>query len=283
MNGIEGWSYYNHAILPTTRPTQAVDISVLNGKLIWKKVTWGGVEPLLARWTTDFDCQQDTGFWYTICDQPFDIKALKAKRRNVITNGLKYFEVKVVDPRKYAEEIYDVYCKAVESYGNTAPSFNSFVEGLQSSTDNERWYIAVYKETGHIEAYAITYFYPECVSLSVLKANPEYERFQSNAALVHAVVTDSAGIIASGGYINDGARNILHKTNFQDYLEKYFGFRKAYCKLNVKYNPKIGWIVKLVYPFRKLFMKFDSIKIVHMLNGILLMESIVRNDVNTKT
>ena len=42
--------------------------------------------------------------------------------------------------------------------------------------------------------------------------------------------------IGKNFYICDGERNILHETSFQNYLEKYFGFRKAYCKLNLKYR-----------------------------------------------
>lgn len=275
MNKVDGWYYYNHAILPDVFPSGHVDTSILNNKSIWKKERWGG-RPILARWTSDFDCSEETDFWYTICDQQFDMDSLKAKRRNVIRNGLKYFDVKTVNPCEHASELYDVYRSAVESYGNVPQSFSVFHRSLQSAKDNEKWYVAEYKVTGRIEAYAITYFYPDYVSLSVLKANPDYERFQSNAALVHAIVTDCNDIIAAGGYINDGARNVLHRTSFQDYLEKYFGFRKAYCRLHVKYNPRFCWIVKLAYPMRKIFSKLDSIKIFHMLNGVLLMEEIVR-------
>lgn len=205
------------------------------------------------------------------------MKALKAKRRNVITNGLKNFDVKVVDTREHSKEIYHVHCKAYESYGNVPKPYDIFNAEIDAGAEVDRWYVAVFKETGSIEAYARVYFCPECVALNVVKANPEYERFQSNGALVYAIVQDSADIIAAGGYINDGMRNVSHKTNFQSYLMKYFGFRRAYCRLNIRYNPKIGWIVKLAYPFRRLLMKFDSNKIVHMINGVLLMEEIARH------
>ena len=79
-------------------------------------------------------------------------------------------------------------------------------------------------------------------------------------------------------YICDGARSINHETAFQDYLEKYFGFRKAYCKLNVTYSPKFKCIVNLLYPFRKLLAKADGIGAVHSLNSILRMEEICRNE-----
>jgi hypothetical protein len=51
-------------------------------------------------------------------------------------------------------------------------------------------------------------------------------------------------------YVNDGARNISHETNIQEFLIKKFKFRKAYCKLNIIYNSRIGFLVKSLYPFR---------------------------------
>lgn len=72
-------------------------------------------------------------------------------------------------------------------------------------------------------------------------------------------------------YIVDGERNILHETAFQNYLEKYFGFRKAYCKLHIQYRRGVGVIVRILFPFRKLIgrMNFNKAKLV---SGVLRME-----------
>ena len=51
---------------------------------------------------------------------------------------------------------------------------------------------------------------------------------------------------------NDGSRPIIHETNFQEYLEKYFGFRKAYCKLHVCYRFPVGLAVRILYPVRNI-------------------------------
>ena len=81
-----------------------------------------------------------------------------------------------------------------------------------------------------------------------------------------------------GKYICDGARSISHETNFQDYLEKYFGFRKAYCKLHIAYNPRVKWIVKMLFPFRKMLHRFDQIGFVHQINSVLYMEELCRSE-----
>ena len=42
MNKVDGWYYYNHAILPDVYPSGHVDTSILNNKSIWEKERWGG-------------------------------------------------------------------------------------------------------------------------------------------------------------------------------------------------------------------------------------------------
>ena len=79
----------------------------------------------------------------------------------------------------------------------------------------------------------------------------------------------------NGSYICDGSRSIVHETAFQDYLEKYFGFRKAFCKLHVSYNPCVRWMVLLLFRFRPVLRKMDCIGLVHKLNGVLAMQEII--------
>ena len=96
--------------------------------------------------------------------------------------------------------------------------------------------------------------------------------------MVEGILRYFDSFLKNGGYICDGARSINHETAFQEYLEKYFGFRKAYCKLHIAYNPKLKWVIRLLYPIRKLLMKFDEIGKAHQLNAVLRMEEIVRKD-----
>ena len=76
----------------------------------------------------------------------------------------------------------------------------------------------------------------------------------------------------------DSAKTFLSNWSFQDYLEKYFGFRKAYCKLHIQYNPKLKWVIRLLYPIRRLLMKMDGIGVLHSLNAVLRMEEICRSE-----
>ena len=115
------------------------------------------------------------------------------------------------------------------------------------------------------------------VDFKVLKTNPEHEKKSVNAALVEGVMRYFDDFLKGGGYICDGARSINHETAFQDYLEKYFDFRKAYCRLHIKYRLKLKWLIKLTFPFRTLLLKFDRIRTVHLINSILRMEELCRS------
>lgn len=109
---VNGWQYYNHAAVPTTAPNETLDISSIADGGIWKI----GSTPLLARWTTDFDCGYETNWWYVIKDTPFNISELKAKRRYEINKGIKNFEVKQIDPCEFKEELYCVQVAAFSAY-----------------------------------------------------------------------------------------------------------------------------------------------------------------------
>lgn len=118
----------------------------------------------------------------------------------------------------------------------------------------------------------------EYAVLAVQKVKPEYERYAVNASLVYFILEYYQEKLKQKYYIVDGERSISHETSFQDYLEKYFGFRKAYCYLHIEYRPIIEKIVFFLYPFQKALNKFDQVRIIHEINAVLNMEQIKRND-----
>jgi hypothetical protein len=53
-------------------------------------------------------------------------------------------------------------------------------------------------------------------------------------------------------YIPDGCRCLHHRTTFQDYLIRVFGFSKEYAELNVISERKFKAMVNTAYPFKNL-------------------------------
>lgn len=268
------WRYYNYAMMPSTAPHKSADIEPVNNGTIWRM---GEGKALLARWTSDFDCGYETEWWYVIKDMPFDISSLKSKRRYEINKGKKNFEVKRIVAAEYPEELFEVQVAAFsgwpEKYRPTVNKEN-FCMGLRT-WDKYIVYGGFERETGKLVAYAQLSEHAEYLDFSVLRANPNYERNGINAAMVAAIVENYNGRLSDGFYICDGERSIRHETAFQDYLEKYFGFRKAYCRLNIKYRCPFGLVVKVMYPMRHRI-KSDS-RIGSMSCAILRMEEIRRS------
>lgn len=237
----------------------------------------GGGIPLLAQWTSDFDCGYETQWWWVIKDTPFDISKLKAKRRYEINKGKKNFDVYRIVATDYEAELVDAqiaaFCGWPEKYRPSVEK-DKFKAGL------ERWkahvvYGGFNRETGELVAYAYLTEYEHYLEFSVLRADPKAERAGINVAMVAAIVEDYNDRLGADFYINDGARSIRHETAFQDYLEKYFEFRKAYCRLNIKYRFPMGITVSVLHPMRNQINK-DK-KLGSLIYSLLQMEEVKRS------
>lgn len=146
----------------------------------------------------------------------------------------------------------------------------SFKKEVASWTDPVIIFGGFDRESNQLCGYAYLTEHSDYVEFNVLRVDPECERNGINAAMVAAIVENYNDRLGTDFYINDGSRSIRHETAFQDYLEKYFGFRKAYCKLHMVYRFPINVIVKILYPFRKMI-KGKTI-VGSLVRGILKME-----------
>lgn len=274
---VSGWKYYNHAMIPTTAPHEECELPK-DIRSLWKNSGRG--TPLFARWTTDFDCGFETNWWYVIKDTPFVISHLKAKRRYETNKGIRNFNVLLINPAEYTEELYRVQVAAFSAYPKKYRPIvdkQKFIDGL-TNWAKYQVFGAFFKETNELAGYALVSEKTDSfLNFTVLKTDPAFEKYAVNAALVHGILLHNNDFLEGHGILCDGARSINHESNFQDYLEKYFGFRKAYCKLHILYNPKISWAIKLFYPIRKLLLKLDGIGFVHQINAVLKMEEIIRS------
>ena len=275
---IDGWKYYNYAMIPATPPHETPNMHLVENGDIWKI---DGCAPLLARWTTDFDCGYETEWWYCIKDTPLDIDALSSKRRYEINKGKRNFEVKRINPAEFWEEMYEATLQAYSerpSSGNINTNKEIFKERVEKWQEPIIVIAAFSRESGVLSGFAFLIEYDRFVDFNMLRTVPSSEKFAVNAAIVTGICDYYKERLSKGDgfYISDGARNILHQTAFQSYLEKYFGFRKAYCKLHIKYRKGIGIIVNMLMPFRKVLYKLQKIDLIRKITGILSMDEISR-------
>lgn len=241
-------------------------------------MTSRGGAPVLARWTTDWDCGYETEWWYVIKDKPFDISKLKSKRRYEINKGIKNFGVREINPADYSEEIYKVTIAAYETYPK---AYKPHIAHDNFVTEVKKWgYYKVYgafsTRDESLCGYLCLLKYASHIDFCVMKAIPAKEKYGLNAAMVNKMLVDHETYLIGNGYICDGSRSILHETAFQDYLEKYFDFRKAYCKLHIRYSPKFTKVIKVAYRFRKIITKVNYLPFIKKLAALIKMEELRR-------
>ena len=205
---------------------------------------------------------------------------VKSKRRYEINKGKKNYTVKRINPDEYGQDILSV---TKDAYRGWPEKYRPILEDKEFIASLSLWndayvYGAFCKEDNSLCGYAMISDERDWLNFKILRSRPDHERNGINAALVYGILCDQEEKLKKGLYICDGARNISHETAFQEYLVKYFEFRKAYCKLNVMYAPKIKVAVKLLYPLRKILSKLDSIGLMHKINAVLSMEELVRKE-----
>jgi hypothetical protein len=268
------WRYYNHALLPNCTPHEEADVEILKSKSFWKQFMPN--RPLFACWTSHFDCNYETGWWYCILDKPFDINALSSNRRSKINQAIRNFNVCIIDVKKYAKQMFNVHQSAWKTYYKTG-TFD--IEQECFCNEVEQWKELVFgafdKESNQLAAYYKVKINPTYIELVTLKSNPDLEKKRVNLAIMYFVYNYFRKDIEQGKYLCGGSRNIYHQTNFQEFRENNFGFRKAYTHLHIQYAPFIAPIVKILYPFRKIIKKFPF-TFTNRLSGVLLLEEVCR-------
>lgn len=270
---IEGWRYYNHAAVPACAPHEMPDLTPIKKGTVWR--IRGGI-PLLARWTVDWDCGYETGWWYVIKDTPFDINAMKSKRRYEVNKGNKFFEIIKINPVQYADDLLRL---TIAAYSGWPEKYRPRVDREQFLKGVGGWgakdvFVAMNKETRRADGYALLSDQGPYIEFSVLRTDPSVERLAVNAAIISGILNYYQNRFDGIFYISDGSRSIRHETAFQDYLEKYFGFRKAYCRLRVVYRPGFRLPVICLRHLKDILKKWDGIGAIHQINAVLRMDEL---------
>ena len=272
-NTVDGWRYYNHAAIPSTPPHVEVNMKPINDGSIWDVKG-----ALLARWTTDWDCKEETNWYYIIKDSPFNLEDFSAKRRKNLRQALKKCVVTKIDPEKHIKQLYEVYEAAFSKYiaADNKVSYEQFVERCREDKENRVEYWGGFAaDSNRLIGYMTVQCHAEYAETCVAKYHPSYLNYRVSDA-IHCVVLDYYLNNMKKKYISSGSRNINHITNAQDYKIENFNFRKAYCKLNIIYKPLVRCVVNILYPFRRMLERLDSVRIVHSIIAILKMEEIIR-------
>lgn len=267
---IEGWRYYNHAAVPTCLLDESPNLQPLEDGSIWRLTAknGGGKNPLLAKYDTNFDCAEETSFWYIIKDGPFVLEELSQKQRHHIRTAQKRCRVEKIVAAEHADELYEVYHAAYSNYDqpDNERSRENFNGRYLHSTED--CWAAFSTENGAMVGFMFCKNMGRYSETVMAKYHPAFQKLQPSNA-IHVVVLDYYLNTLGQKFVCSGSRNIKHKTNVQDYKLQHWKFRKAYCHLHVVVNPRFRWAVRLAYSVRGVLLLLDRIPKIHQLNSML--------------
>lgn len=215
-----------------------------------------------ATYVSEFDCLENTSWWFTIKDSEYNVSFLSAKKRYEITKARKFCRTEKIDTDDYIDEIIECYIESFSGYPelyrpknfDRCALRNQFIRVIYST--HCRLYGTFFRENNKLIGFNYVEKQGDFVRLISQKTIPSYEKYNSNAALLDCLLEDWNDELRNGTIvITNGSRSIKHQTNFNEYLEKYFGFRKAYSKLQIVYRFPLNLLIPCLKPFIKLFEK----------------------------
>lgn len=209
---------------------------------------------LLVRNTFAFDQPDESHFWYVIKDRFGGFNELNTRDRNKVRHALNRFDYRLISHElllhkgyKIIRETYDDYC--VNDRKMNKHVFAQYI-AQRSGYGFEHWGIFL-KDTETLVGYGIIHCWNDCGELGATGILTEYKHDASYPyyGLYH-LWNQHYLSKRQFRYLSDGARSISEHSHIHDFLEQHFGFRKAYCQLEIHYKWWVKWAVKILYPHR---------------------------------
>ena len=187
-----------------------------------------------------------------------------AYRGHMWSEAEKNAAIVAADPRSGVETVTEAEYIVAKSCLATSRREDAFAMLERLSQD-------VSSNYGAEAAYMIIQDCGDFIKTLIAKFDPDYSRCCVSDILYFTIVTHYINE-QKKRYISSGERTINHVTGTQEYKIRRFGYRKAYCNLHIEYNPKIKWLMRILFVFRKLLAKLDKIRIIHLINSLLKMQ-----------
>ena len=229
-----------------------------------------------VRNTFDFDCKEKTDFWYVIKDSFGGMEEHTSNERRKIRRALNAFDYRLIDIAVLRNQGYPIIKETFEDYKvKDRPMTKAvFTDYLDYCSENRFNYWGVFnKDNQELIGFCTVHVWDNSCEYGISGIVTEYKRnstypyyglyFKMNEYYLDEKKFD---------YVTDSARSITEHSNIQPFLEQNFKFRKAYCKLKIKYKWWFGAIVRLLLPFRKLIRNRNVRAVLNM----HLMQSSVR-------
>ena len=221
----------------------------------WKNLLKQG--GLMVRNTYEFDCQDETCFWYLIKDQFEGLEELSGNTRKKVRRSLEKIEFRRVDNAFIKQNGYSVLKASFNDYSvkdriTNVRTFESYLSEC-GNKDYDYWGIFDKTDNRFIGFFTVMLWKDSC-EYGLVAVLPEYKRKNTTYPYYGLFYTMNQYYLLekSFRYVADGARSITEHSHIQDFLMQNFNFRKAYCQLEVHYKWWMKIAVEMLYPFRKI-------------------------------
>jgi len=226
---------------------------------------------LMVRNTFDFDCKDETQFWYIIKDSFGGMEELSSNVRRKIRRSLELFEYGLIDRSTISKQGYDIIDETYKNYKikDRQMSQKIFDNYLKHCDNNNYDYWGIFdKESKHLIGFCAVHLWNNCCEFGKTGIYSFYKKssFYAYYGLYYKMNEYYLGE-QHFKYVTDSSRSITEHSNIHQFLEQNFKFRKAYCKLKLHYKWWFGFIVRTLYPFRNIFPN-RSVKAVLMMHGM---------------
>ena len=217
----------------------------------WKDLLKKG--GLLVRNTYDFDCQEETRFWYIVKDHFGDMEALSSRVRNKIRHAQKSFDYRLIDRTLLKEKGYPIIAETYADYAVKDRTIDeSDFKSYLDQYDFDYWGVFD-REQSELVGFSLVRCWDDSCEYDLSGMMPRYKHDGSYPyyGLFHAM-NQYYLQERHFKYVSDGTRSITEHSHIHEFLIQNFNFRKAYCHLKVYYCWWMKIAVKVLYPFRKL-------------------------------
>ena len=263
---MNGFYLYRNAWRYDGPPHQEPKLKKNEWKALLKK---GG---LLVRNTYDFDCADETSFWYVIKDRFGGFDELPSTERNRVRRAQKDLRFELVSPELVRKQGWSILKATYEDYAVADRKMDEqvFQQYLDHCDERLFDFWGVFDQDRLIGFCTVWLWSADSCEYGLIGILPEYKH-NNTYPYYGLFYRMNEHYLAEKGfrYVADGARSITEHSHIQEELIKKYRFRKAYCHLEVHYNWWMKLAVTILYPFRKLI-KMPKVK------AILNMESMQR-------
>lgn len=239
---------YRHSWRYALAPDKEPQLSYSQCKALLKKGGW------FVRNTYDFDCKEETNFWYVIKDSFGGMEEQSQNERKKLRHALRSFDFELVDIELVRQKAYPIVKATFVDYNITDREMNEavFNEYLDAcSKEKFDFWGAFDVETRELVGFCTVRIFEDSCEYGLIGFEPRYKHnatypYYGFFYKMNEYYLDNQKF----RYVADGARSITEHSNIQPFLEQNFKFRKAYCKLKIRYKWWFGAIVRVLLPFR---------------------------------